>query len=114
MTIEEIVNKLGLQVLTPGDIKQEVTGGYAADLLSCVMAKAKAGNVWVSSEPEEEILPAVAEILGPDFIMYASDYPHWDGDWPESTAPLRERADLDDDVRAKIAGENARRFYGLG
>jgi predicted TIM-barrel fold metal-dependent hydrolase len=73
-----------------------------------------AGNVWVSAESEEEILPAVADILGPDFIMYASDYPHWDGDWPESTKPLRERTDISEEVRAKVAGMNARRFYGLG
>jgi predicted TIM-barrel fold metal-dependent hydrolase len=73
-----------------------------------------AGNVWVSCEPEEPILPAVAEILGPDFIMYASDYPHWDGAWPESTKPLRQRQDLAEEVRAKVAGGNARRFYGLG
>jgi uncharacterized protein len=73
-----------------------------------------AGNVWVSCEPEEPILPAVVDILGDDFILYASDYPHWDGDWPESTRPLRERRDIGDDVRAKIAGKNARRFYRLG
>jgi uncharacterized protein len=73
----------------------------------------EAGNVWVSCEPEEPILPAVARILGDEFIMYASDYPHWDGAWPESTRPLRERADIPDDVRARIAGENARRFYAL-
>jgi hypothetical protein len=64
-------------------------------------------------EPEETVLPAVAAALGPDFIMYASDYPHWDTDWPDSTRPLRGRADLSEDVRAKIAGGNARRFYGL-
>jgi predicted TIM-barrel fold metal-dependent hydrolase len=73
----------------------------------------EAGNIWVSCEPEEEILPAVAEILGSDFIMYASDYPHWDGDWPESTRPLRQRTDLSEEVRAKVAGANARRFYRL-
>jgi uncharacterized protein len=72
-----------------------------------------AGNVWVSCEPEEPILPAVVDILGPDFILYASDYPHWDGNWPESTKPLRERKDISEAVRAKIAGQNARRFYGL-
>lgn len=71
------------------------------------------GNVWVSCESEEPILPAVAQVLGSDFILYASDYPHWDGEWPESTKPLRERADISDDVRAKIAGRNARRFYRL-
>lgn len=73
----------------------------------------EAGNVWVSCEPEERILPAVAEILGSDFIMYASDYPHWDGEWPESTRPLRQRSDISDAVRAKIAGGNACRFYQL-
>ena len=76
-------------------------------------AYVEAGNIWVSCEPEEPILPAVTDILGADFIMYASDYPHWDGNWPESTKPLRERRDLRDDVRAKIAGTNARRFYRL-
>lgn len=73
----------------------------------------EAGNVWVSCEPEEPMLPAVAQNLGNDFIMYASDYPHWDTNWPESTKPLRERTDLDETTRRKVAGENARRFYRL-
>lgn len=73
----------------------------------------RAGNIWVSCEPEEPILPAVVDVLGADFIMFASDYPHWDGDWPESTKHLRTRTDLDDEARVKIAGENAKRFYGL-
>ena len=45
--------------------------------------------------------------------MYASDYPHWDSDFPESTKPLRQRDDIDDDVRAKIMGGNARRFFAM-
>jgi len=55
----------------------------------------------------------VVDVLGADFIMYASDYPHWDGGWPESTRHLRTRSDLGDDARAKIAGANAKRFYAL-
>ncbi|HEY8518253.1 MAG TPA: amidohydrolase family protein [Candidatus Binatia bacterium] len=73
----------------------------------------QAGNIWVSCEPEEPILPGVVDVLGADFIMFASDYPHWDGDWPESTKSLRTRTDLADEARVKIAGENAKRFYGL-
>jgi predicted TIM-barrel fold metal-dependent hydrolase len=73
----------------------------------------QAGNLWVTCEPEEPILPGVIDVLGDDFIMFASDYPHWDGDWPESTAHLRTRSDISEAARAKIAGENARRFYRL-
>jgi predicted TIM-barrel fold metal-dependent hydrolase len=71
------------------------------------------GQIYVSCEPEETLLPAVVDALGADFILFASDYPHWDGGFPESTRPLRERSDLDDASRARILSENARRFYGL-
>jgi uncharacterized protein len=73
----------------------------------------EAGNVWVSCEPDEPILPGVIDVLGDDFIMFASDYPHWDGEWPESTHGLRTRTDIGDAARAKIAGANARRFYRI-
>jgi predicted TIM-barrel fold metal-dependent hydrolase len=73
----------------------------------------QAGNIWVSCEPEEPILPGVIDVLGADFIMFASDYPHWDGDWPESTLHLRTRTDIGEEARAKIGGANAQRFYGL-
>jgi predicted TIM-barrel fold metal-dependent hydrolase len=55
----------------------------------------------------------VAEACGDDFILYASDYPHWDGEFPESTRALRTRTDLSERTRARILGENARRFYRL-
>lgn len=71
------------------------------------------GQVYVSCEPDETVLPAVVDALGADFILYASDYPHWDCEFPESTRPLRERRDIDDATRAKILGGNAERFFGL-
>jgi len=72
MTIDEIVNKLGLQVITPGDMEQEVTGGYAADLLSCVMAKAKAGNVWVTLQAHPNVI-AVASLLNLAAVIVSED-----------------------------------------
>ncbi len=71
------------------------------------------GQIWVSCEPEEAMLPAVVDELGRDFIMYASDYPHWDSDFPESSGPLRERPDIDEATREAILGGNAARLYGL-
>jgi len=71
------------------------------------------GQLYASCEPDEVALPFVAQTLGDRFIMYASDYPHWDSAFPESTRPLRERGDIGETTRARILGENAARFYGV-
>jgi hypothetical protein len=71
------------------------------------------GQIYVSCEPDETVLPAVLDALGSDFVMYASDYPHWDGEFPNSTRALRTRTDISEVSRRKLLGENARRFYAL-
>ncbi len=71
------------------------------------------GQIYVSCEPEETVLPAVVDALGADFILYASDYPHWDSEFPDSARPLRTRDDLGNAARQRILGENAARLYGL-
>ena len=76
------------------------TAGSATRRSTC-----EAGNIWATCEPEEPILPGVIDVLGDDFIMFASDYPHWDGEWPESTKHLRTRPDISEETRAKIGGQ---------
>lgn len=74
-----------------------------------------AGNVWITCEPDEATLPAVIEALGDRCVMFASDYPHWDGAWPRATSELVEHAEgkLSPEALARVAGANARAFYGL-
>ena len=63
MTIGEIAEKLSLSVQTAKqNLDMEVTGGYASDLLSCVMAKAQRGNVWVTLQAHPNVV-AVATLL---------------------------------------------------
>ncbi|MHB1296378.1 MAG: DRTGG domain-containing protein [Anaerolineae bacterium] len=63
MTIEEIVSALSLEVAAGADnLTRPVTGGYASDLLSCVMAGAAAGNVWVTLQAHVNVI-AVAALL---------------------------------------------------
>jgi hypothetical protein len=63
MTLEEIRRQLNLEVCAaPGKLGTEVTGGYASDLLSCVMAKAQAGNVWVTLQGHPNVV-AVASLI---------------------------------------------------
>ena len=50
------------------------------------------------------------EMIGSDdFLMFATDYPHWDFDSPEQALPHTFPRDL----RQKILTSNARDFYGL-
>jgi predicted transcriptional regulator len=59
----EIVRALELNVVTDSDsLDREITGGYCADMLSCVMARAKAGNVWLTLQAHPNVV-AVAALL---------------------------------------------------
>jgi predicted TIM-barrel fold metal-dependent hydrolase len=71
------------------------------------------GQCIFSCEPEERGIAWAAAALGADKIMYASDYPHWDSDFPHTVAPIRERSDLDEAAKTAILGGTAARFYRL-
>lgn len=62
MTVEEMVALLGSRVLAGRDLRRTVTGGYASDMLSCVMANAKEGNVWVTLQAHQNVI-AVGSLL---------------------------------------------------
>jgi len=52
--------------------------------------------------------------MGAETLMWASDYPHTDGVWPESDKYIEEQfGHLPADVVRKITCENAAKFYGL-
>lgn len=63
MKLREVVNTTGLTVRTTAQrLDVEVTGGYASDLLSCVLAKAQKDNLWVTLQAHPNIV-AVASLL---------------------------------------------------
>lgn len=62
MIVQDLVDTLSLDVLAGGNLDAKVTGGYASDLLSCVMAGAKEGNVWVTLQAHPNVV-AVASLL---------------------------------------------------
>jgi hypothetical protein len=62
MYVREAIKQLGLNLTGGSRIDVEITGGYASDLLSCVMAGAKAGNIWVTLQAHPNIV-AVASLL---------------------------------------------------
>jgi hypothetical protein len=73
LKLYEISQQLSLDVrAAEGELDREVTGGYASDLLSCVMAKAQAGNVWVTIQGHPNIV-AVASLIDLAAIIVAED-----------------------------------------
>ncbi|MBI2368750.1 MAG: amidohydrolase [Deltaproteobacteria bacterium] len=73
----------------------------------------RGGRIFISSEPEEALLPWVLEHVGEEIILYASDYPHWDSGYPYTVKTLMERADVTAAQKRKIFYENPSRFYRL-
>lgn len=73
-------------------------------------------HVYLSTQPTEE--PARAADFArlfehcpelADRLMFASDYPHWDGDAPDRALP----SGFPEDIRRRVLGDNARRLYRL-
>jgi len=64
-------------------------------------------------ELEESTLPYIVERVGAHKLLYASDYPHWDSDWPHTVRTLLEREDVSDTAKQQILADNPQRFYGF-
>jgi predicted TIM-barrel fold metal-dependent hydrolase len=73
----------------------------------------RSDSCFVSCEPDEEGLDHTTEVLGADRIVFASDYPHGDCDFPHSVVKFRRRTDISDEIKEKILWKNPARLYGL-
>ena len=73
----------------------------------------KSGNCFFSCDPDEPMIPWVADMMGEDTIIYASDYPHWDCRFPESVRLIAENESIPERLKQKVLGENATRLYRL-
>jgi len=57
MKLTELIQKLNLSVRSAkGNLEREVTGGYASDLLSDVLANSKEGNIWITLQIHQNIV----------------------------------------------------------
>ena len=57
MKIRDIVKTLALEVISGEEfLEREVTGGYAGDLLSDVLANSKEGNLWITLQIHQNII----------------------------------------------------------
>jgi predicted TIM-barrel fold metal-dependent hydrolase len=69
-------------------------------------------RVWISCDPDERTIPALAERFGNRFL-WASDFPHADHT-PEYVLDLDELAgSFSDEERAAFLGQNARELFAI-
>jgi len=72
-------------------------------------------QVWISCDPDERTIPALAERFGADRFLWASDFPHADHT-PEYLTDLEELAASfpDEADRRAFLGDNARTLFDIG
>ena len=68
-------------------------------------------NCWISFEPVEGSIGALAEYIGPHKILWATDYPHRDGFFPGAPEMLKERHE--GPVARGPAQDHGRRRHGV-
>lgn len=70
-------------------------------------------QVWATFQ-EDHAGVRQLDMVGPDRVMWAADYPHADGTWPESQKAIQEQlGHLDEATKRMIVCDNARALYGL-
>ena len=74
----------------------------------------KSDMVFFHAEPSEDLIPQVVELLGENSLFYASDWPHWDNEYPDNVAQFWNRDDLSYSAKKAILSDNTRRMYGMG
>lgn len=73
----------------------------------------KSGQVYLHAEDYEPLVGATAEVLTPQVLYYASDWPHWDNEFPDNIGHLSNRKDLSLEAKKWLMAETAKKLYKL-
>lgn len=95
------------------DEQAETFGGFCPDM-RLRPSEYFARQCWISYEVDEKTLPALLPFIGPDRVVWGSDYPHHDATFPGAVDALRRTiAPLRPAEKALVLGENAAALYRL-
>ena len=67
---------------------------------------------WISTEHEKE-LPMIISLVGDDKIVFSTDYPHGDSDFPRAVEEFLEMDGVSKESQKKILWDNCARMYNL-
>jgi uncharacterized protein len=67
----------------------------------------------ISGEPADAGLALTVQTVGADRVLWASDWPHQDGAWPDPIEVLRDRTDLSEADKRAVFVDGPARFFGI-
>ena len=70
-------------------------------------------NCYFTCEADEKDLARSFAELGDDHILMATDYPHFDSEYPHTVSSLKARQDISAKQKDKLLGENAARLLNM-
>jgi predicted TIM-barrel fold metal-dependent hydrolase len=93
--------------------EQAVYVGGTAPLKQKPSEYMASGRFFCSIEHHEgeDMFDYVTHFLGDDILMYASDYPHSECQFPESADNIIAWSSLKEDTKKKLLFDNANRFF---
>jgi uncharacterized protein len=96
------------------DEEVEKRGADEASYLSQLPSEyIQGGRIFFGIECGEKTIPDAVRWQLDHTLLYSSDYPHWDADWPRTVNVVQNRTDLSDETKKKMMHDNAARFYKL-
>ena len=95
------------------DEHQEYLGAIEAPELTMKPSDYFRRQCWISTECEERGLRHVIDWIGDDQIVFASDYPHPDGKFPDALSNFLELPGVSAASKRKILCDNALKLYHL-
>ena len=70
-------------------------------------------NIWVSLEGIESMLVQTVDYVGAAHLIYATDLPHWDTEFPGNLHEIRTTDVLSPEFKKLILHDNAKALYGV-
>lgn len=70
-------------------------------------------SLKVSLEGKESLLRETVDFVGVEHLIYATDVPHWDGEFPENLEELRATNAITDAEKRAILHDNAQTLFTL-
>jgi DNA-binding LacI/PurR family transcriptional regulator len=109
MKLSDLVKEFGLEVKAgSGHLETDVTGGYASDLLSDVLAHAEEGNLWVTLHIHQNIVAVASHKDLAGIILVQGRQPEKD------TIAMAEKENIPILVSSLPAFELVGRLYKAG